>query len=113
MTNSYFKNLNTAGIPFMETREKANINSLVNGGVYHIMPDFGFIKSKINTGADYAVFCVKEDTEHFYFGGVAVTNTLHTIAADNMRDELAMQPVTFETFKSSFGTDGVAIRFAE
>lgn len=112
MSNSYFKKFNSAGIPFMENRTLGDIKTLVDAGVFHIMGDYGFIKSKQNSG-DYAAFCVKENNKEFYFGGSAVTSVLHDIDADNMRDELEQQPCTFVEFESKFGNKGVAVRFAE
>lgn len=111
MSNSYFKRFNSAGIPFMAERERADIKELVGAGRFHITSDFGFIKSKDDDGSDYAVFCVAELPNVFYFGGAAVTRTLHTIDADNMRDELELQPCTFVEFESKRGNIGVAVRF--
>lgn len=112
MSNSYFKKFNSAGIPFMEARTLGDIRSLVDAGTFHILGDFGFIRSKKDNG-DYAVFCVKENTKEFFFGGKVVTEVLHSVDSDNMRDELEQQLCTFEEFDSKFGNKGVAVRFAE
>lgn len=112
MSNSYFKKFNSAGIPFMENRERGDLKKLV-GGAYHILADFGFIKSKANAGTDYVAFCVAENDKEFFFGGSAVTAVLHDIDNDNMRDELELQSCTFEEYESKFGNTGIAVRFAE
>lgn len=113
MANSYFKKFNSAGIAFMDERTRGDVKTLCDGAQYHICSDFGFIKSKQNTGSDYAVFCVEEIASAFFFGGAAVTSTLHQIDTDGMRDELQLEPVTFETYKSNYGTEGIAVRFSE
>lgn len=111
MTNSYFKKFSQQGIPFMETCERGDIKSLL-GGSYHIQSDFGFINSKKSAG-DYAVFRVAEVSGVFFFGGKAVTDTLHVIDSDNMRDALATEVVTFEEYTAKNGNTGIAIRFSE
>lgn len=111
MANSYFKKFNNAGIPFMENRTLGDVKTLVNAGVFHVLADYGFIKSKQTPGTDYAAFCVAEREGEFFFGGSAVTEVLHNIDNDNMRDELELQPCTFAEFDSKFGNKGVAIRF--
>lgn len=113
MSNSYFKRFNSAGIAFMDSRTLGDIKTLVDAGTFHILNDYGFIKSKTNPGTDYAAFCVAEKPSEFYFAGAAVTSVLHDIDNDGMREELELQPCTFVEFDSKFGNKGVAVRFAE
>lgn len=90
MANSYFQNLNNNGIPFMEGRTKGSMNALINQTVH--IDNFGFING---TDGEYAVFTVAEDPQNFYFGGVAITDTLRKIEKDNMSGELANQALRF------------------
>lgn len=113
MSNSYFKRFNSAGIAFMDSRTLGDIKTLVDAGTFHILGDYGFIKSKNAPGSDYVAFCVKEQPKYFYFGGTAITSVLHDIDNDGMREELELQPCTFVEFDSKFGNKGVAVRFAE
>lgn len=111
--NSYFNKFVGNSIPFMGERERADIKELADGRHYHIISDYGFIKSKQDKNSDYAVFCVKERAGVFFFGGSAITAALHTISDDNQREALAQEAVKFVTYESRFGNEGIAIRFGE
>lgn len=90
----------SAGLPFMEGREKG---SLICGHEFTIT-EFGFLKDN-ETERDYVAFLLKEDSEHFFFGGGVVTEKLQTIKNILSEDELKALleegiKVTFETKKS-------------
>lgn len=83
------------GIPFMEGREKADYRL----DTEYYITDFGFIKDQ--TGK-YAVFAVKDDDNHFYFGGQVLTEGLKTIEDNSTEDELSQ--LLQEGIKVKFGT---------
>lgn len=73
----------SAGLPFMEGREKG---SLVND-VEFTITEFGFLTDNEND-RPYVCFLLREDTEHFFFGGGVVTEKLHSIKELLSEDEL-------------------------
>lgn len=82
------------GIPFMEGREKADYKL----DTEYEINDFGFIKDQ---SGKYAVFSVKGDDTHFYFGGQVLTEGLQTIEEQCSEDELA--ELLKEGIKVKFG----------
>ena len=86
----YFDKFKRAGIPFMEGREKGNLSNMLDKELHII--DYGYLHSE---DGDYAVMLFAEDDERFYFGNAIITDMLRTIDADDMKDELAAQPVRF------------------
>ena len=71
------------GLPFMEGRENGSIVC----GTELTISEFGFLTDH-EKGEEYAVFLLKEDNEHFYFGGGVVTEKLQTIKEMLSQEEL-------------------------
>lgn len=71
------------GLPFMEGRENGSL--VCDTSV--TISEFGFLTDH-EKGEEYAVFLLKEDSEHFYFGGGVVTEKLQTIKQMLTEDEL-------------------------
>lgn len=86
----YFDKFANKGIPFMEGREKGNLRDMQNR-VLHI-DDFGFINGQ---NGEFAVVSFVEDEGKFYFANQVITDMLHEVDMDNMRDELKLQPIVF------------------
>lgn len=105
---NYFKKFSSRGIPFMDDREKGDIRTL-NGELLHI-DDFGFIRGR---DGEYAVVSFKEHADKFYFAGMALTDMLHTVDADGMRDELKNMTIVLSGKRSKNGRDYQAFDFPE
>lgn len=80
-------------LPFMEGREKADLKNLIEETV--TINDFGFLKDE--KGQEYVAFTTKEDTEHFYFGGMVLTQNMQELEADGYGEEIRKDglPVKF------------------
>lgn len=83
MVSAYFKSLTSQGVPFMENRVKGDINDLINEDL-HIV-DYGFIRGR---KGEYAVIAFKEYPKNFYFGGMVLTDILHRVDKDDMKEQL-------------------------
>lgn len=83
-----------AGLPFMDGREKG---SLVTEAEVHIT-DFGFLKEE--NGEQYVAFNLKEDMEHFYFGGNVITEKMKTV--ENLLSEEQLEELKREGLKVKF-----------
>lgn len=98
--DDFFSSLNNAGgIDFMDNRSKGDASTLIGRTVTIL--DYGFIRS--TDGGDYAVYIVKEDAEHFFFGNPVLTDKLHRIDNAGRKDEIHLHPVTFTTKVSKKG----------
>jgi hypothetical protein len=84
-----------AGLPFMDGREKG---SLVTEMEVHIT-DFGFLKEE-ETGEQYVAFNLKEDDNHFYFGGNIITEKMKTIS--NLLNDKQLEELQREGLKVIF-----------
>lgn len=94
------KQITVSGLPFMEGKEKGDMDNLINRTV--TINDYGFMKDQ---DAEYAVFTCKEDDGFFYFGGGVTTDCLKKIDEQFTDDEIAELleeglPVHFEKRKS-------------
>lgn len=67
----------TVRLPFMEGREKGNLDDLRQKPV--TIREYGFLKGD---SGEYAVFIVEEDPANFYFGGIVLTDALATFEAE-------------------------------
>lgn len=76
--NNLKETMNMEGIPFMEGRTPSE---LVEGQVA-TLTDYGFIDGD---DGKYVVFMIKEDNEHFYFGGLVLTQLCEQL--DQYSDE--------------------------
>ena len=61
-------------IDFMNGREAGKMADLIDKEV--IITDIDIIKSRKD---EYAVFIIKQDANHFYFGGEVLTNFVRTL----------------------------------
>ncbi|MBO6231528.1 MAG: hypothetical protein J6O50_13290 [Ruminiclostridium sp.] len=103
---SYFDKFNNKGIPFMENRDKGDMHDLI-GKTVHI-EDFGFIR---NDEGDYGVIIVAEDKDNFYFCNAVITDMLHQVDNDGMRDELVKQNIVFSMATSKKGREYFKFEF--
>lgn len=103
----YFDRFNNKGIPFMENRDKGDMRDIL-GKPVHIC-DFGFIKS--DEGGDYGVIALTENDGEFYFCNAIITEMLHQVEKDDMKDELADQVIKFELAESKKGREYFRFEF--
>ena len=86
-------------IDFMNGREAGKMADLIDKEV--TITDIDIIKSRKD---EYAVFIIKEDDKHFYFGGAVLTNFVKTLSEEDFdevrRDGMA---VKFSRAKSQDG----------
>lgn len=90
MKMGYFDRFNNEGIAFMENADKANLDEILGERVH--IEDFGFIK---NDEGDYGVMKIAEKDGVFYFANQVITDMLHQVENDDMRDELPKQVIVF------------------
>lgn len=105
----YFDRFNSKGIPFMDNRDKGDLRDIL-GKTVHI-EDFGFIKSE--EGGDYGVIAIQEDKEKFFFVNSVITDMLHQVDSDGMRDELPKQCIVFSMAESKKGREYFKFEFTE
>lgn len=103
----YFDKFNSKGIPFMDNADKGDMKEIV-GETMHI-EDFGFIRS--DEGGDYGVISLREKPDTFYFCNQVITDMLHQVDDDNMRDELPKQAIKFEIATSKKGREYYRFEF--
>lgn len=84
-----------AGLPFMDGREKGSLATDVEVNI----SDFGFLIEQ-ETGEKYVAFNLKEDNEHFYFGGNVITEKMNTI--ENLLNEEQIEELKKEGLKVKF-----------
>lgn len=77
------KNELSAGLPFMEGREKGSIVA----GYEMTIGEFDFLVDG-DSKEPYVAFLVKEDAEHFFFGGGVVTEKLKRLKECLTEEEL-------------------------
>lgn len=95
----YFKKLNAGrAVAFMEGREKGDKSEILDEVLY--FEDFAFINGE-NGECAVAIFT---DKPNFYFMNSVVTDMLHEIDADGMREELKEQPIRFTMRENQKGT---------
>lgn len=87
----------SAGLPFMEGREKGSLVC----GVEFTITEFGFLTDNEND-RPYVCFLLREDNEHFYFGGGVVTEKLQTIK--NILSEEELKALLTEGLRVKFET---------
>ena len=106
----YFDRFNNRGIPFMENSDKGDMHDIL-GEPVHIV-DYGFIKKEDEDG-DYAVIQLKEHEGVFYFCNQVITDMLHQVDEDDMREELARQVIKFELATSKKGREYFRFEFTK
>lgn len=84
MLNKIIKKVQSlnGGLDFMEGKDKSDI---VLGETY-LINEFGFLNGD---NGEYAVFTVKGDDEHFYFGASILTDKLKTLETMLNEEEMA------------------------
>ena len=94
------KEITLSGLPFMEGREKGDMDDLTDATVTIV--DYGFMN---DDGKEYACFICKEHEGLFFFGGSVLTDSLQKLdemLTDNEIAELLDNgiPTHFEKKKS-------------
>ena len=94
------KKITNSGLPFMEGREKGDMEELIGNTITII--DYGYM---LDEGKTYVAFITKENDANFYFGGSVLTDSLKKldeILTDNEIAELLKNGITtsFEKRKS-------------
>ena len=79
---SYWDKFGSKGISFMDNADKGNLHDVL-GEKVHIV-DFGFIK---NDEGDYGVIQLAEHDGMFYFANQVITDMLHQVETDGMKEE--------------------------
>lgn len=105
----YFKNLNSnKGLPFMDNATKLDMKNIVDVPVH--IDDFGFIKGE---QGDFACIHVVEYPAHFFFCNAIITDMLHSVADDGMREYLKDQPIVFSLRTSKKGREYMGYEFVD
>lgn len=103
----YFNQFNqNKGISFMDGRVKANLAIMADKPCH--IDDFAFLKGD---DGDYAVVSLMEAPTMFFFANSIITDMLHHVDDDNMRDELKSQTIVFSMHKSKKGRDYMGFEF--
>lgn len=70
------KEVTLTGLPFMEGREKGDLNDLINTTV--VIKDYGYMEDVDKNGEvkEYASFIIEENDKEFFFGGQVLTDNL-------------------------------------
>lgn len=106
----YWDKFDNKGIPFMDNRDKGDMHDIL-GEPVHII-DFGFIRKDDEEG-DYGVIALKEHDDLFYFVNQVITDMLHEVENDGMKDDLAKQVIKFKIVESKKGREYFAFEFTE
>ena len=104
----YFDRFNNKGIPFMDNADKGDLHDVL-GEIVHIA-DFGFIK---NDEGDYGVIQLEEKPGMFYFANQVITDMLHQVELDDMKEDLAKQCIVFEQATSKKGREYIRFQFTK
>lgn len=84
--NNYFQKFTNEGVPFMDSRDAGDINTILDMKLK--IKDFGFINDRSVELGKYAVFIVEGIDDKFFFGGSVISDVLNTIYEDGMKDAL-------------------------
>ena len=102
----YFDKFKHEGIPFMENREKGNMQDILDEPLH--INGFGFIKGK---NGDFACISLSEYPDKFYFANSIITDMLKEVQKDGMEEELMYQPIVFSMRTSKDGNDYMTFTF--
>ena len=105
---AYWDKFDNKGIPFMDNADKGDMHDILGEPVH--IEEFGFIK---NDEGDYGVIRLREHEGMFYFCNSVITDMLHQVDNDGMRDELPKQVIKFTLQTSKKGRDYFAFEFAK
>jgi len=75
------------GLPFMEGREKGELDRIMNEPVTII--EYGFMPD--GEGEDYVAFIVDEDPQHFFFGGQVLTENMHELDEEGYHEQIVKE----------------------
>lgn len=80
------KEVTASGLPFMEGREKGDLDKLIGETI--TITDYGFMEQIDKDGVvkEYVAFILKEDDENFFFGGQVLTDSMKKIE-DSLTDK--------------------------
>lgn len=83
-------------LPFMDGREKGELDRIKNTPVTIV--DYGFLKDSDDSGEEkeYVCFIVKEDEQHFYFGGQVLTDNMKQLDEEGYGDEIRAEGLPVE-----------------
>jgi hypothetical protein len=81
-------------LPFMETREKADLKDL--HGKEITVTDYGFLTGD---DGDFACFTIKEDKENFYFAGGVLTQHLKTFEDEGYHAEIVKEGLKIKLYE--------------
>ena len=104
----YFDRFNNKGIPFMDKADKGDLHDILGEKVH--ITDFGFIK---NDEGDYGVIQLQEKPSEFFFANQVITDMLHQVEADDMKEELAKQVIVFSKATSKKGREYIKFEFTK
>lgn len=74
----------SVSLPFMEGREKGETKDLI--GTINTINEYGFLPNE--KGGQFAVFTVKERPQHFFFGGMVITDQLAQLEAEGYHEAI-------------------------
>ena len=96
-------------LPFMDGREKGDMKRITNMNC--TIREYGFLQD--DKDKDYVCFTVKEDPQHFYFGGQVLTENMHELDADGYHDSIIAEglPVLFSKKKSKNKREYTTVTF--
>ena len=100
-------------LPFMEGKDKGDLNRIVDTTVTIV--EYGFLNSTSDDGSDkdYICFVVKEDPQHFYFGGQVLTENMRDLDEEGFGDAIRKEglPVQFSKKKSKNKREYTTVTF--
>ena len=76
------KEVTSVGLPFMQGKEKEEINM----GILYNINEYGFLQGE--TGEDFVVFTTKEHNNKFFYGGSVVTQKIKDLEENLTSDEM-------------------------
>jgi hypothetical protein len=99
-------------LPFMEGREKGELDRIINTPV--TINDYGFLHDN-SKGDDkeYVCFTIKEDPQNFYFGGQVLTENMKELEEDGYKDAILEEglPVLLSKRKSKNKKEYTTVTF--
>lgn len=100
-------------LPLMENREKGEMERLYNDNF--TINEYGFMKETDEAGdeKEYVAFTVKEDEQHFYFGGQVLTDNMREFENEGYHETIVKEglPVRFDKKKSKNKREYTTVTF--
>lgn len=96
-------------LPLMEGREKGELDRIVNAPMTIV--DYGFLKD--DKQKEYVAFVVKEDPQHFFFGGQVLTDNMKQLDTEGYGEQIKKEglPVLLGKKKSKEGRTYTTVEF--